>query len=258
MKLIFGYEGKLGDYEYITESYIPNIANSIVENVSDSEVKQVIENSSLDSNVKKRFKLKGIMLQSEVKNRNGRKYPKHIIEREVARYIQDCIKTNSAVGTLGHDDTPNIKEDRVCHRIVDLRMDGNNAIGTAEIIDDFPMGRIAKTYVEQKIRCGMSSRGVGDIDGDTVGDSYNLISIDFVLTPSAPQAYMESVIENKNFIIGNDEYVELAIENLERNAEKIVNKFDKAEVEHVLLDGLMQFIETINFGTTKSLKKFKI
>jgi hypothetical protein len=166
------------------------------------------EDAEVDGVKKKVFKLKGIMLQAECKNRNGRIYPKSIIEREVGKYVTDKIGKRQSVGTLDHGDTPNIDLDRISHVIEVLKMEGNNGIGCARLIDT-PCGRIAKTLVEEGIVLGMSTRGVGSLENDKVKDDFQLISIDLVNNPSAPQAFVESVLEAKDWILQGEKWIEV-------------------------------------------------
>ena len=128
----------------------------ITETIED--VKLVTE----EKNGKKLLYIEGVFLQSELKNRNGRKYPFSVLDREVKRYNEEYIQSKRALGELGHPDGPTINLDRVSHRITSLRAEGNNFIGKAQILDT-PMGNIAKNLLDEGVQLGVSSRGMGSI-----------------------------------------------------------------------------------------------
>lgn len=163
----------------------------------------------------KTWKIKGPFLESETKNRNGRVYGKDIIEREVNTYSKDRIATKRAMGELDHPPTPQINLDRVSHIIEDLTMDGNSAIGTAKLLDT-PMGKIAQQLLSGGVQLGVSSRGVGSLKGENVGDDYKLICVDIVGDPSALNAYVDGIYENADYMIDNNQIVERAVENLKK------------------------------------------
>lgn len=162
----------------------------------------------------KQYKIKGPFLKAEIKNHNGRIYSKQLIEREV-KSLNKKISANRAVGELDHPPTPNINLDRVSHKIESLVMKGNNGIGVAKLVDT-PMGRIAKTFVKENILFGMSTRGLGTVGKNgNINNDYKLITVDIVADPSCPGTFVNGVLENKEFIIKDNEIVEIAIENLE-------------------------------------------
>ena len=123
------------------------------------EVNLIVE----ESGGKKNHYIEGVFLQAELKNRNNRVYPMSVLEREVNKYIAEHVNNNRAVGELGHPDGPTINLDRVSHRIVSLKKEGNNFIGKAKILDT-PMGRIAKNLLDEGVKLGVSSRGLGSVD----------------------------------------------------------------------------------------------
>ena len=163
------------------------------------------------------YKIKGIMLQAEAKNKNGRMYPLAILEKEVKRYSDEKIKTRRAMGQLEHCQDPQIHLDRVSHLIEDLHMEGNDGFGTAKLIDT-PMGRIAMTLVKENILLGMSTRGVGTMESNgTVNPDYQIAAIDLIADPSAPKAFVEGIVESKNWIIGPDGmFIEAAISSMKK------------------------------------------
>ena len=129
----------------------------------------------------KKLYIEGVFLQSEIVNRNGRKYPIATLSREVERYTEEYVKTKRALGELGHPDGPTINLDRVSHRITELRAEGNNFYGKAQILDT-PMGKIAKSLLGEGVQLGVSSRGMGSIDKT---ENVSVVRDDFMLTTAA-------------------------------------------------------------------------
>ena len=155
----------------------------------------------------KKLYIEGVFLQSELKNRNGRMYPFSVLEKEVNRYNEEYIKTSRALGELGHPDGPTVNLDRVSHRITSLTAEGNNFIGKAQILDT-PMGKIAKSLLEDGVKLGVSSRGMGSIDRredcNVVMDDFMLATAaDIVADPSAPDAFVNGIMEGKEWAWDN-------------------------------------------------------
>jgi hypothetical protein len=160
-----------------------------------------------EKNGKKLLYIEGIFLQSELKNRNGRMYPFDVLNREVERYNEEYVKSKRALGELGHPDGPTINLDRVSHRIVELRAEGHNFYGKAQILDT-PMGQIAKSLLGEGVQLGVSSRGMGSIDKrediSIVRDDFFLTTAaDIVADPSAPDAFVNGIMEGKEWIWDN-------------------------------------------------------
>ena len=151
---------------------------------------------------KKLLYIEGVFLQSELTNRNGRRYPFEVLNREVERYNEEYVKTKRALGELGHPDGPTINLDRVSHRITNLRAEGNNFMGKAQILDT-PMGKIAKSLLDEGVQLGVSSRGMGSIDKQ---EGVSIVRDDFMLTtaadivadPSAPDAFVNGIMEGNS------------------------------------------------------------
>ena len=155
----------------------------------------------------KKLYIEGVFLQSEIKNRNGRMYPFSVLEKEVSRYNEEYIKTSRALGELGHPDGPTVNLDRVSHRITELRAEGNNFIGKAQILNT-PNGNIAKALLEDGVKLGVSSRGMGSIDKreemNVVMDDFMLATAaDIVADPSAPDAFVNGIMEGKEWAWDN-------------------------------------------------------
>ena len=160
-----------------------------------------------EKNGKKEHKIKGVFLQSEIKNRNGRVYPEAILAREVYRYNKEFINKNRAFGELGHPDGPTVNLDRVSHMVTKLYPDGKNFMGEAKIMDT-PMGRIVKSLIDEGAQLGVSSRGMGTLEqrngaNYVKNDFYLATAADIVADPSAPDAFVEGIMENKEWVWDN-------------------------------------------------------
>ena len=155
----------------------------------------------------KKLYIEGVFLQSDLKNRNGRMYPFQVLEKEVSRYNEEYIKTSRALGELGHPDGPTVNLDRVSHRITSLTAEGTNFIGRAQILDT-PMGKIASSLLGEGVKLGVSSRGMGSIDRredcNVVMDDFMLATAaDIVADPSAPDAFVNGIMEGKEWVWDN-------------------------------------------------------
>jgi hypothetical protein len=169
---------------------------------------------------KKLLYIEGVFLQSELKNRNGRMYPFEVLSREVERYTEEYVKPKRALGELGHPDGPTINLDRVSHRIVSLHAEGHNFIGKAQILDT-PMGNIAKSLLGEGVQLGVSSRGMGSIDKrediSIVRDDFFLTTAaDIVADPSAPDAFVNGIMEGKEWIWDNGILKEAKVDKYRR------------------------------------------
>lgn len=156
---------------------------------------------------KRNLYIEGVFLQAELKNRNGRMYPMGTLEREVGSYNENYVAKGRALGELGHPDSPTINLDRVSHKIVSLRSEGTNFIGKAQILET-PMGKIAKSLLESGVTLGVSSRGIGSIEEkngiNVVKDDFMLsTAADIVADPSAPDAFVQGIMEGKEWIWNN-------------------------------------------------------
>lgn len=152
-----------------------------------------------------RLHIKGPFLQAECVNRNGRMYPMQIMEREVKRYNEQYVEKGRALGELGHPDGPTVNLDRVSHKIVELYREGNNFIGKAQILST-PMGKIAESLLKDGVTLGVSSRGIGSLRENTkgykeVGEDFMLATAaDIVADPSAPDAFVQGIMEGKEWV----------------------------------------------------------
>tara|TARA_B100000085_G_C18362111_1_gene438746 strand:- start:29 stop:673 length:645 start_codon:yes stop_codon:yes gene_type:complete len=173
---------------------------------------------------KKNYFIEGIFLQAELKNRNGRMYPMKTLAREVAKYDESYIQKGRALGELGHPDGPSINLDRVSHKIMSLKEDGNNFIGKAKLLDT-PMGSIAKNLLDEGVRLGVSSRGMGSIRKE---DNCNVVMDDFMLAtaadivadPSAPDAFVDGIMEGKEWVWDNGILKESAVAEIKQEIDQ--------------------------------------
>ena len=156
-------------------------------------------------NGKKSMYIEGVFLQGNIKNRNGRMYPMETLRREVQRYSENHVVAGRALGELGHPDGPTVNLDRVSHKIVSLKESGSNFIGKAKILGT-PMGKIASSLIGEGVKLGVSSRGIGSLkmtkEGvNIVGDDFMLATAaDIVADPSAPDAFVEGIMEGKDWV----------------------------------------------------------
>ena len=171
----------------------------------------------------KNYRIKGVFMQAEMKNRNGRMYPKSVSEKEVGRYNKEYVNQNRAFGELGHPDGPTVNLERVSHMITGLYPDGNNFIGEAKVMDT-PYGKIVKNLIDEGAKLGVSSRGMGSLeprrDMQVVKDDFYLATAaDIVADPSAPNAFVEGIMEGKEWVWDNGIIKEMDIEAYKRQLE---------------------------------------
>ena len=169
----------------------------------------------------KEYKIKGVFLEAEVRNKNKRVYKLNTLIREVKRYNEEAIILGKSVGELDHSTSPTIDLARISHKIEELYMQGNQGIGVAKVLDT-PNGRILKTLIDEKVKFGVSTKGLGSLGpNNIVGDDYKLLGVDAVQDPSCQSAMVEGILENKEFIIGKDgDIVEIAVNNLQKRLDE--------------------------------------
>ena len=208
-------------------------------------ITEQIENVEIfteEKNGKKLLYIEGVFLQSELKNRNGRMYPFDVLNNEVERYNEEYVKSKRALGELGHPDGPTINLDRVSHRITSLRAEGNNFIGKAQILDT-PMGQIAKSLLGEGVQLGVSSRGMGSIekreDTSVVRDDFMLTTAaDIVADPSAPDAFVNGIMEGKEWVWDNGILKESKVDKYQR----YINGAPRRELEERTLKVFEDFL----------------
>ena len=177
---------------------------------------------------KKDYKIKGIFMQADVKNRNGRVYPMEVLQKEVNRYNKEYIREKRAFGELGHPDGPTVNLERASHMITKLYPDGKDFIGEAKILKT-PMGEIVKSLMDEGAKLGVSSRGMGSLDQKNGAnyvrnDFYLATAADIVADPSAPNAFVEGIMEGKEWVWNNGTLVEAELERAKQRIEARVRK----------------------------------
>lgn len=212
-----------------------------------TELNEEVELVTEETNGKKNYYIEGIFLQTEMVNRNGRKYSRNIMEKEVARYNREIIEKNRAFGELGHPSGPSINLDRVSHIITELRQDGNNFIGKARITDT-PMGHIARGIMESGGQLGVSSRAMGSLkeeNGVMVVQSDLRISTaaDIVADPSAPDAFVHGIMEGVEWIF--DPIKESWIQQKAEDIVKEIHSMSKSQLEEKKLSLFEDYLTTL-------------
>ena len=195
---------------------------------------------------KKSLFIEGRFLVAEEPNKNRRIYKMNTLEREVNRYNEEFVKTNRALGELGHPDTPSINLERVSHKIISLTREGNTFIGKAMILET-PYGNIVKNFIDSGVSLGVSSRGMGSVVANNEGvnvvqDDFRLATAaDIVADPSAPGAFVNGIMEGKEWLFVEGRYVEVDIDNAKRQIKKASSK----QIEEVALKLFENFISKL-------------
>jgi hypothetical protein len=204
-----------------------------------------IESKVLEEAVggKKNYYIEGIFMQTECTNRNGRMYRRPVMEKEVGRYTK-IIESKRALGELGHPETPSINLDKVSHLIESLRWEGNDIIGRAKILDT-PNGKIAQNFIDAGVSFGVSSRGMGSLKSvggiNEVQDDFHLATVDIVADPSAPDAFVRGIMENKEWVMVNGIWMEQQIDQ----AKSAINKASQKDIEKVSLQIFEAFLRRL-------------
>ena len=179
-------------------------------------------------NGEKTYKIKGVFMQSEVKNRNGRVYPFEVLEKEVNRYNKDYVNENRAFGELGHPDGPTVNLERASHMITSLEPDGKNFVGQATILKT-PMGKIVENLMDAGGKLGVSSRGMGSLEQKNganyvKNDFYLATAADIVADPSAPNAFVQGIMEGKEWVWDNGALVEEELIRMKKRINENIRK----------------------------------
>ena len=196
-----------------------------------------------ENNGKKDYKIRGIFLQSDIKNRNGRVYGKDILMKEVTRYNQEFINKKRAFGELGHPDGPTVNLERVSHMITKLAPEGSNFVGEAKIMNT-PYGKIVKGLIDEGAQLGVSSRGMGSLvnrgQGNIVKDDFYLATAaDIVADPSAPDAFVEGIMEGKEWIWDNGILKEAQVKELKQQVES-KERIARAEKNAIVFENFLK------------------
>ena len=212
-----------------------------------TEVNEQVRYITEEKEGKKTLYIEGVFLQSNIKNRNGRMYPGDIMGKEINRYMKEAVENNRAFGELGHPDGPSINLDRVSHIITELRQDGDNWIGKAKLTET-PMGNIARGLIESGGQLGVSSRGLGTLkenrDGvQVVQDDFHLATAaDIVADPSAPDAFVRGIMENKEWLVVNGVWTDQQCEMSKKN----IKKASKKQLEEAKIQVFERFLRHLS------------
>jgi len=196
-------------------------------------------------NGKRNTFIEGVFLQAEITNRNGRMYPMRTMEREVQKYNENFVKTGRALGELGHPDGPTINLDRASHLITSLQREGNNFIGKARLLET-PMGKIAKQLLDEGVKLGVSSRGLGSIKEENgvkiVGEDFMLATAaDIVADPSAPEAFVNGIMEGKEWVWANGNIAESKIDEIKRR----IDNAAQTQLEERKISAFSEFLKNL-------------
>ena len=209
-----------------------------------TEVNDNVNLITEEVNGEKQYHIDGIFMQAEQKNRNGRVYPKKTLMNEVARYNNEYVKTGRAMGELGHPEGPQLNLERVSHLIKELRVDGNDIYGKAKILDT-PYGKIVKDLVKEGVRIGVSSRGMGSLKQkngiNEVQDDFNLAAVDIVADPSAPDAFVQGIMEGKEWGWENGLLTAKTVEAHQKH----IRRASKSDLEEAKLYAFADFLSKI-------------
>lgn len=211
-----------------------------------TEVTEDIQYISEEKNGKRHLYIEGVFLQSNLTNRNNRSYPKEIMRKEVDRYRTEQIDKKRAMGELGHPEGPTLNLDRVSHMITSLKESGDNWVGKAKILDT-PMGNIVKNLMDEGAQLGVSSRGLGSLKEkngiNEVQDDFVLsTAADIVADPSAPDAFVRGIMENKEWMMVNGIWTEREMDV----AQKIIKESSSRELEENKLAVFSSFLDRLS------------
>lgn len=217
--------------------------------LSESNFQDVEVLSEADASGKKSWYLEGVFLQSDVVNRNKRMYPDHIMEKEINRYIDEYVNTKRAVGELSHPPTPEINLDNVSHIIESINKNNTNYIGKAKILNT-PSGRIAEGLLEGGVKLGVSSRGLGSVKQNSNGinevqDNFKLATVDIVYQPSAPDAFVDGLMENASFVWNTTEEDKEYLESIKEHVHK-TNRMHLEERKMQVFEDFLNRIKSRN------------
>lgn len=198
-----------------------------------------------NENGKKEYFIEGIFMQSEIKNRNGRVYPKEVMQKEVNRYVKEFVEKDRAFGELGHPDGPTINLDKVSHLITKLEEDGDNYVGRAKILST-PNGQIVRNLIDDGAKLGVSSRGLGSLEqkggAQYVKDDFQLATAgDIVADPSAPEAFVNGIMEGTEWVYNNGILTAMQVEDMQKQ----MRSAKSSKLEETKLNLWKKFVENL-------------
>lgn len=215
----------------------------LISEFTENDVRCIVEKKE---NGEKAYSIDGVFAVAESKNRNGRIYPRNVMEGAVNKYVTEQVEKGRAVGELNHPDGPTINLDKVSHRITELKFDGNNVIGKASILET-PMGKIVKGLLEGGCQLGVSTRGMGSLvkknDAMYVGEDFILSTVDIVQDPSAPGAFVNGIMEGVDWVWDNGIIRAQEIEKIETE----INRAPKKRLYETQVREFKNFLSSLDF-----------
>jgi hypothetical protein len=214
-------------------------------------------------NGKKNYYIHGIFMQGDIQNRNGRIYPSPVLEKEMNRYNESFIKTKRALGELGHPNGPQINGDRVSHLITEMNRDGSNFVGKAKILST-PMGEIVKTFIDEGVKVGVSTRGLGSVKPTKQGimevqDDFHLATVDIVTDPSGPNCFVNGIMENTEYyfdiISSSWQPANSSNQVVENIVEKAIDNSFDAEAAMKAIEELKQMVNEMKSSYSRNVRK---
>lgn len=200
----------------------------LISEFTENDIQCVVE---AKENGEKKYVIEGVFAQADQKNRNGRVYPRAIMESAVNKYVTEQVSKKRAVGELNHPEGPTVNLDKVSHLITDLRLEGNNVVGKAQILDT-PMGKIVKGLLEGGVQLGVSTRGMGSLENRNgvayVKDDFMLATVDIVQDPSAPDAFVNGIMEGVDWVWNNGILEQQTIEDMETEIKNAPKEYSSA------------------------------
>ncbi len=216
------------------------------------EAELVVEKAT---DAEKSMHLSGIFMQAGLKNKNGRMYNADSLDEEIKRYIDSHVKTKRALGELCHPPTPTINPDRCCHRIIEMKREGNNFVGKSKILncEEFPQAKIVRGLINEGVRIGVSSRGMGSLKENNglmeVQPDYKLITVDVVMDPSAPDAWVDGVMENVEWIYDENIHGWRFLQQIEET-KKYIRRLTRRQIEEEKLRLFEEMLADIHTKVT--------
>lgn len=206
------------------------------------------------------YYIEGIFMQGNKQNQNGRIYPTDLLRREVARYQKEYVEQKRALGELGHPENPTVNLDRVSHMITDITQDGNNFYGRAKIMTELPMGNIVKGLINERVKLGVSSRGLGSLRQTNEGvnevqDDFFLATVDIVADPSAPDAFVRGIMEHRAWVWESGVLKECDLNTMSRRVDALHKPTVSSEVRsEAFTQVFRQYLDALSRGVRSSIK----
>lgn len=224
------------------------------------DVRQLVEQSPV-SGKKPSYFIEGVFMQGNKENQNGRIYPTELLQREMARYQKEYIDRKRALGELGHPESPTVNLDRVSHMITELVREGNDFVGRAKIMTELPMGNIVKGFIDEGVTLGVSTRGLGSLRETQKGinevqDDFFLSTVDIVADPSAPDAFVRGIMENRSWVWEGGILRECEVASLAQQVERAHRPTATTEVRsEEFVKAFQQYLHALGGGVRSNIRQ---